>query len=117
LVVVLSEVGVAPDGDPGPVMQSIVEGLRASSSQEDLTTFTALFCDRSYAPKAPESLEITKTNGFVCIAEHGSENESADSGQRSEDGGVGVRDVGCSLLLEPPFEELVGVAPMTSNEK
>lgn len=117
LVVMLSGASVAPDGDPGPVMQSIVEGLRASSPQEDLTTFAALFGDRSYPPKASESFEISETNGFVGIAEHGSEHESANAGQRSEDGGVGVRDFGCSLLLEPPFEELVGVAPMTSNEK
>ena len=43
--------------------------------------------------------------------------EGADAGQRGEDGGVGVGDVGFSLLLEPPFEEQVGVAPMMSNEK
>jgi hypothetical protein len=98
-------------------MQSIVEGLRASSPQEDLTTFATFFGDRSYPPKASESLEISETNGFVCIAEHGSEHESADAGQRSEDGSVGVGEVGGSLLLEPPLEELVGVASMTSNEK
>ena len=51
------------------------------------------------------------------IAEHGSEHEGANAGQRSEDGGVGVRDIGCSLQLEPLFEELVGVASVTSNEK
>lgn len=58
LVVVLSEVGVAQDSNAGPVIQSIVEGLRTSSPQDDLATFAALFGDGSYSGKASESLEI-----------------------------------------------------------
>ena len=115
LVVVLSGVCVAQDGDPGPVIESIVKGLRAGSPQDDLATFAALFGDGSYSPEASEGLEITETNGVVGIAEHGSEYEGADAGHRGQDGGVGVGDVGFSLLLEPPFEELVGVASMMES--
>lgn len=117
LVVMLSGANVAQDGDPGPMIESIVEGLRASSPQENLATFAALFGDGRDPPKASESLEISETNGVVCIAEYGSEHEGADAGQGCKDGGISVRDVSCSLLLEPSFEELVGVASMTSNEK
>ncbi len=106
-VVVLLGVCVAKDGDPGPMMERIAEGLRARSPQKDLATFAALFCDGSDTPEAPESLEIAKANGVVGIAENGSEHEGADAGKRGEDGGVGVGLVGCSLLVEPPFEELV----------
>ncbi len=106
-VVVLLEVVVSEDGYPGPMMESIVEGLRARSPQKDLATFAALFRDGSDTSEAPESLEIAETNGVVSIAENGSEYEGADAGKRGEDGGVGVRLVGCSLLVEPPFEELV----------
>lgn len=116
-IVVLSGMSVVHDGDPGPMMESVVEGLRASSPERDLTTFAALFGDGGYSPEASESLEISETKGVVGIAEHGSEYEGADARQRSEDGSVGVRLVGCSLLLEPLFEEYVGVASMTSNEK
>ena len=66
-----------------------------------------MFRDGSDTPEAPESLEISETNGVVGMAENGSEHEGADAGKRGEDGGVGVGLVGCSLLLEPPFEELV----------
>ncbi len=107
-VVVLLGVWVAKDGDPGPMMESIVEGLRARSPQEDLATFSALFGDGSDTPEAPESLEIAKTNGVVGIAENGSEHEGANAGKRGEDGGVGEPLVlGCALLVEPLFEELV----------
>ena len=116
-VVVLLGVVVSEDGYPGPMMESIVEGLRARSPQEDLSMFAALFGDGSYTPEAPEGLEISAPNGVVGIAEHGSEHEGADARERGEDGGVGVGLVGCSLLLEPPFEELVGLASMLSNEE
>ncbi len=106
-VVMLFGVWVAKDGDPGPMMERIVEGLRARSPQKDLATFAALFGDGSDTPEAPESLEIAKSNGVVGIAENGSEHEGADAGKRGEDGGVGVRLVCGSLLLEPVFEELV----------
>ena len=107
-VVVLLGVWVAKDGDPGPMIESIVEGLRACSPQEDLATFAALFGDGSDTAEAPESLEISKTNGVVGIAENGSEHEGADAGKRGEDGGVGEPLIlGCALLVEPPFEELV----------
>ena len=106
-VVMLLGVWVAKDGDPGPMMERIVEGLRARSPQKDLATFAALFRDGSDTPEAPESLEIAETNGVVGMAENGSEHEGADAGKRGEDGGIGVRLVGCSLLVEPPFEELV----------
>ena len=76
-----------------------------------------MFGDGSDTPEAPKSLEIAETNGVVSIAEHGSEHESADAGKRGEDGGVVVRLVCGSLLLEPLFEELVGVASMLSNEE
>jgi hypothetical protein len=116
-VVVLFSVWVSQDGDPSPMMERIIEGLRASSPQEDFATFAALFGDGSYPSKASESFEISETNGVVSIAEHGSEHEGADAWKRGEDGGIGVREVGFSLLFEPPFEELVGFASMTSNEK
>ena len=53
----------------------------------------------------------------MSIAEHGGEHESADAWKRGEDGSVGVRLVCGSLLLEPLFEELVGVVSMLSNEE
>ncbi len=106
-VVMLLGVWVAKDGDPGPMMERVVEGLRARSPQKDLATFAALFSDGSDTSEAPESLEIAKTNGVVGIAENGSEYEGADAGKRGEDGGVGERLVGCALLVEPLFEELV----------
>ncbi len=82
LVVVVSGVSVAQDGDPGPMMEGIVKGLRASSPEKNLPTFATLFCDGSYSPKASESLKISETNGIVCVAEHGGEDEGADAGQR-----------------------------------
>ena len=81
-VVVLFGVCVSQDGDPGPMMESIVEGLRASSPEKNLPTFATLFCDGSNSPKASESLKISETNGIVCVAEHGGEHEGADAGQR-----------------------------------
>ncbi len=53
----------------------------------------------------------------MSIAENGGEHESADAWKRGEDGSVGVRLVCGSLLLEPLFEELVGVVSMLSNEE
>ena len=89
-VVVVFGVRVSQDGDPGPMMESIVEVLRASSPEEDLATLAALFGDGSYPPKTSESLEISETNGVVSIAEHGSEHEGSDAWKRGEDGGIGV---------------------------
>ena len=71
-------------------MESVVQGLRTGSPQEDLSPFAALFGDGSDTAEAPESLEIAETNGVVRIAEHGSEHEGPDAGKRGEDGGVGV---------------------------
>lgn len=103
------------------MMESIVEGQRASSPHEDcwsqLSTLAALFGDGSDATEASEGLEIAETNGVMGISEYGSKHEGADARARGEDGGVGVRFVRCSLLLEPPFEVLVGVAAMFSNEE
>ena len=42
-VVVLFSMGVAEDGNACPVMQSVVEGQRASSSHEDLRVLLAAF--------------------------------------------------------------------------
>jgi hypothetical protein len=53
----------------------------------------------------------------VGITEYGSEYEGADARQRGKDGGVGVGEVRFSLLLEPPFEEQVGVTSMLSNKE
>ena len=74
-----------------------------------------MFGHGSDTPEAPKSLEIAEPNGVMSIAEHGGEHESADAWKRGEDGSVGVR-LG-SLLLEPLFEELVGVVSMLSNEE
>ena len=83
-VVVLFGVRVSEDGNPCPVMQSVVEGHRASSSHEDLgsllATLTAFLGDRSDASEASKGIEISETNGVVCIAEDGSEHEGADAG-------------------------------------
>ncbi len=106
-VVMLFGVWVAKAGAPGPMVESIVEGLRACSPQDDLATFATLFRDGSDTPEAPESLEIAETNGVVGIADNGSEYVGSDAWKRGEDSGVSVGLVGCSLLLEPPFEELV----------
>ena len=91
--------------------------MRASSPEEDLASLSALFRDGSNAPETPERVEIAKPNGVVSIAEHGSEHDGADAGKRSEDGGVGVGFIGRSLLLEPLFEELIGITAMLSNEE
>lgn len=79
-MVVVSGMSVVHDGDPSPMMESVVEGLRASSPQDDLATFAALFGDGGYSPEASESLAISETNGVVGIAEHRSEYEGANAG-------------------------------------
>ena len=71
--------------------------------------------DGSDTTEAPEGLEIAKPNGIVSIAEHCSEHDGADAGNRGEDGGIGVGLIGCSLSVEPPFEELIGITAMLSN--
>ena len=66
------------------MMQSVVEGQRASSSHEDLrsqlATLTAFFGDGSDAAEASKGIEISETNGTVGIAEDGSEHKGADAG-------------------------------------
>ena len=48
------EVSVPEDGHVSPMMESIVEGLRAGSPHEHLTTFTALFCNGSDTAQVSE---------------------------------------------------------------
>ena len=52
-VVVFFEVGVVQNGSACPMVESIIEGQRASSPHQDcwsqLTALAALFCDRSNA--------------------------------------------------------------------
>jgi len=82
--VVLLEVRVCEDGDACPMMESIIEGQRASSSHEDLrsllATLTAFFGDGSYTAEASKGIEISETNGVVGVTEHGSEHDGADAG-------------------------------------
>ena len=44
------EVRVSKDGHVGPMVESIVEGLRAGSPHEDLATITTLFGNGSNPP-------------------------------------------------------------------
>ena len=110
-VVVLLEGLILDDGYPGPMMESIVQGQRTSSSHEDfgffLTALATFLSNGSDATEAPEGVEISETNGVVGIAEYGGEDEGADAGKRGNNGGVGVWLVGCSLPLEPLFKKLV----------
>lgn len=93
-VVVFFEVGVAQHGSAGPMMESVIEGQRASSPHEDswsqLTALAAFFCDGGDAAESPEGVEISKPNGVVGIAEHGGEHVSTDARQRSKNGSVGT---------------------------
>ena len=110
LVVVLFGMCVAQYGDPRPMMESIVEGLRASSPQENLPTFAALFGDGSDAAKTAEGIEITQANRVVSMTEETGEDKGTDAGQRGEDGGVGGGFVAFGIVLiffEPCFEILV----------
>ena len=121
-VVVFFEVGVAQNGSACPMMESIIEGQRASSPHEDcwsqLTALAAFFCDRCDAAESPEGVEITEPNGVVGIAEHGGEHVSPDAGQRGKNGRVGAMLVGqCLHALEPLLEMLVGGTTMLSNEE
>jgi hypothetical protein len=120
-VVVLFEPRVAEDRNAGPVMQSVVEGQRASSSHEDLRSFlaplTTFLGNRGNATKAPEGIEISESNGVVCIAEDGSEHEGADAGKGSDSGVREGRLGGSFQPLEPVFEVLVGAATMMPNEE
>ena len=56
-VVVFFEVGVAQHGSAGPMMESVIEGQRASSPHEDswsqLTALAAFFCDGGDAAESP----------------------------------------------------------------
>ncbi len=97
-VVVFFEVGVVQNGSACPMVESIIEGQRASSPHQDcrsqLTALAAFFSDRSDASESPEGVEITEPNGVVGIAEHGGEHVSTDTGQRRKNGRVGARLVG-----------------------
>lgn len=104
------------------MMESVVEGQRASPPHEDfwmcLSTFTAFLSDGSDASKAPEGVEIAQSNGVVRKAEHRGEHEGADPWKRGEDGGVGVWRLGCTLkFLEPALEVLIGVTAMLTYEE
>ena len=120
-VVVLLESLVLKDGYTGPMMESIVQGQRTSSSHEDfgflLAALAAFLCNGGDATEAPEGVEISETNRFVGIAEYGGEHEGAHAGKRGNDGGIGVGLVGCTLLPEPLFEKLVRISSVSSNEE
>ena len=92
-----------------PMMESVIEGLRACSPHENLPTFAALFRNGSDAAEATECLEVSQSNGVVCVAEERGEDKGSDTGKRGEDGGVGGRIAfGISLIsFEPCFEILV----------
>ena len=79
--VVLLEVRVCEDGDACPMMESVVEGQRASSPHEDLwsllATLTTFFGDGSDAAETSEGVEISETKGVVGVTEHGSEHDVA----------------------------------------
>lgn len=115
-VVVLFEVRVALDGNSCPMMQRVVERQRAGPPHDDLSPFTALFGDRGDASQASKSVEISQTNGIMSVAEESSEDDGAHAGQRGEDGGVTRRAGLESDLLEPAFEVLVELAPLSTNE-
>ena len=103
------EVWIAEDGHVGPMMESVVEGLRARSPHEDLAAFTALLCNGSDTAKASKCTEVSEANRVVSVCEDGSEDEGADPGQRGKDGGVGgLFEFRSKLtLFEPSFEVLI----------
>lgn len=111
------EVRVAQNGDGGPMMEGVVEGLGASSPHEDLSPLATLLGNGSDTPKATKSMEVTEANGIVRVAEKGGENEGADTRHGGEDGGVGrLAGAGNLNLLEPTFEVLIDVAVLAENE-
>ena len=99
-------------------MESVVEGLRASSPHEHLATFTALLCNRSDTAKVAQGDEVSEANSVVSVCEDRSEDEGSDTWQRSQDGGVGgLFAFGSPMNLpEPSFEVLIGVPTLTPNE-
>jgi len=112
------EVRVAQNGDSGPMMEGVVEGLRASSAHEDLPALATLFGNWGDPAMASKGAEVSKPNGIVSVAEKGSKNESPDARQGGEDGGIG-RMVGIGIPLnlgEPPLEILIDVAALATNE-
>ena len=72
------EAWVSEDGHVRPMMESVVEGLRAGSPHEDPASFTALLGNGSDAPQASEAIEVSQSNGVVSVSEDG-----------GKDGGVG----------------------------
>ncbi len=74
------EVVISEDSHVSPVMESVVEGLRASSPHENLATFTALLCNGSDTAQVSEGNEVSETNGAMSVRKDGSENECSDTG-------------------------------------
>ena len=97
--------GIAEHSHVSPMMESVVEGLRARSPHEDLATFTALLCHGSDTAQVSQGNEVSEPNGVMSVCEDGSEDKGADTGQRGEDGGVGrLFELGSKLNLpEPSF--------------
>jgi len=110
------EVRVAQNGDGGPMMEGVIEGLGASSPHEDLSPLATLLGNGSDTPKATKSMEVTEANGIVRVAEKGGENKGADTRHGGEDGGVGRLAGAGNLKLEPTFEVLIDVAVLAENE-
>jgi hypothetical protein len=112
------EVGVSEDGHVSPMMESVVEGLRAGSPHEHLTTFPTLLCNGSNTAKVSQGDEVSEPNSVMSVCEDRREDEGTDTGQRSKDGGVGgLFAFGRQLNLpEPSFEVLIGVPTLTPNE-
>lgn len=108
-VVVEFGVVISEDGHVCPMMESVIEGLRACSPHEDLSTFAALFGNGSDAPQATECLEVSQSNGVVCVGEESGEDKGSDAGKRGQDSGVGRRVAfGIALIFfEPCFEILI----------
>jgi hypothetical protein len=62
------------------MMQSIVEGLRACSPHDDLSTFSALSGDGSDASEATECFEVAQANGVVGVAEETGKDKGPNTG-------------------------------------
>lgn len=111
------EAFVALDGDGGPVMDGEVEWLRTSSSDGNLSPFTASLGDGGDTAQATKRVEITQSNGIVSMTEQRSENEGADARQGGQDGGIGGFGFGRLDLQKPFFEVKVQVFTLTSNDE
>ena len=73
------EVRVSKNGHVGPMMESVVEGLRASSPHENLATFTTLLRNGSDPAKVSEGNEVSEPNGVMSVSENGGEDEGTDT--------------------------------------